>query len=85
VEETLGGFLDGEQAFIVSEKTVYDAVDAGNAWTTLECRERIIVQRAVMLYGLPPSFTTQDLTCMDCSAALGPSKMFGYRLTINPH
>jgi hypothetical protein len=28
---------------------------AGNACTTLECRESIIVQRAV-LYGLPPSF-----------------------------
>jgi hypothetical protein len=37
------------------------AVDGSRVCITLECRMSIIVQRALMLYGLPPCFTTQDL------------------------
>ena len=38
-----------------------DEVDGSHVCTTLECRVSIIVHRAVMLYGLPPCFTAQDL------------------------
>jgi RNA recognition motif-containing protein len=37
------------------------AVDGSDVCITLECRMSSIVQRAVVLYGLPPYFTTQDL------------------------
>jgi hypothetical protein len=46
---------------IVSDTTACLAVDGSGVCITLEGRVSMIPQRAVMLYGLPPGFTTQDL------------------------